>query len=361
MQRSLDRVLLILMLSAAPALGQYDATYTPFGAGCNGTGSGLGANNVVPAAYANAFGGSDNSIPFTWSPVRYQQVFAGTDLPSAFTIGGLAVRQNERGPIAHNITVDLEIKVGYTTRTPGTMSTVFASNFDAGTPVVVLPRSNVTFPDQSPTPPSSPSQFLFTIPWPNHFAWVPSPGNNFLLDVTIYGNSFGNQIWGYPLDAGSGQTARLYGSPASATSGSLESGYGLVLGLVEWNSTAVPVLSSAETPQIGNQFPVTVSQARPNSAALLLFGVSNRTWGSLSLPFDLGVIGAPGCPVLASGELALSVATRTDGRGTITLDIPNNIYMLGGRFYNQYLVVDPPANALGLAVSNAAVGVVGNQ
>ena len=118
-------------------LAQVDATYEPYGTGCNGTGTGLGGRNVLPAAMATSFGGSDNSIPFTWSPVRYQQVFLGSDLPSAFTMAGLELRQNERGPVAHGVTVDLEIMVGYTTRTPTTMSTTFATNFDSGTPVVV--------------------------------------------------------------------------------------------------------------------------------------------------------------------------------------------------------------------------------
>jgi hypothetical protein len=353
--------LVALALAAPAALAQFDATYTAYGTGCPGTGSGLGGHNVVPAPYANAFAGSDNSIPFTWSPVRYQQVFAGTDLPRAFTIGGLAVRQNERAPVAHNVTVDLEIKVAYTTRTPSTMNTTFAANFDAGAPVIVLPRTNVTFPDQSPTPPTSPAQFLMTIPWPTQFAWVPTAGTNLLIDVTVFGNSYGNRTWGYPLDAGSGQTARLWGTPANATTGALETGYGLVLSLVEWTTTAVPTLTSAETPQIGNQFPVTLGQARPNAPALLLFGASNQSWSGLSLPFDLGALGATGCQTLASGELILPVTTRSTGSATITFDIPSNIYILGGRFYNQFAVVDAAANRLGLALSNAAVGVFGNQ
>ena len=361
MLRPVPHLLALLALTAAPATTQVTATYAAFGTGCPGTGIGLGSHHVVPAPYGTSFGGSDNSIPFTWSPVRYQQVFVGTDLPLAFTMGGLALRQNERGPIAHNITVDLEIRLGFTSRTGATMSTTFATNFDLGTPVTVVPRRTVLFPDQNATPPTNPAQFLLTIPFANTFAWVPTPGSNLLIDVTIYGNSFGNQIWGYPLDAAGGQTGRLYGSPATATTGTLEPNYGLVMSFVEQTHTAVPVLTSAETPQIGNQFPVTVDQARPGAVALLLLGASNTSFGGIPLPLDLGTVGAPGCPLLASGELMQAVAINGSGRGSFVFDIPNNIYMLGGRFYNQYLVIDPAANALGVAVSNGGVGVIGNQ
>lgn len=358
---SISLTILAVTLAATAAQAQVNASYTPYGVGCSGTGTGLGGCNPLPAPMATAFGGSDNSIPFTWSPVKYQQVFVGTDLPHAFTMAGLAVRKDERAVAAHGVSVDLEIQVGYTTHGPATMSTTFANNFDAGAPVLVLPRRVVVFPDQPATPPISPADFYFTIPWPNYFAWVPAPGRNFLVEVTIHGNSNGNGIWGYPLDATGGQTARLYGSPANATTGVLEPNYGLVMCIRELTNTAVPVLTSLETPQIGNQFPVLLSQARPSSAAALLLGLSDATWNGLSLPFDLGLLGAPGCPLLASGESIQIVPTSAAGTASFTYDIPNNIYILGARVYNQYLVVDPLANNLGLVVSNAAVGVLGNQ
>jgi hypothetical protein len=293
--------------------------------------------------------------------VRYQQVFLGSDLPRAFTMAGLDVRQNERAtPVAHGLTVDLEIQVGYTTRTPTTMSTTFAANFDSGTPVVVLPRAQVVFPDQSPTPPTSPSQFLFTIPWPVRFDWVPVAGRNFLIQVTVHGNSNNNSIWGYPLDACGCQTARLWGEPAAATTGRLESYYGLALCFRELTNSAVPVLSSKEKPQLGNQFPVRLTQARPSSAALLFLGASRTAWGPLPLPFDLTGLGAPGCSLLASGELLQGVAINASGTGSFSYDIPNNLYLLRVRFYNQFLVVDP-ANKLGIVASNGGAALIGNQ
>lgn len=354
------RTVLLLAATSFPVLAQVTATYSTFGAGCNGTGTGLAENHVVPAPMAGAFGGSDNSIPFTWSPVTYQQVFLGTDLPTAFTMAGLSLRQNERPPVAHGVTVDLEIQVGFTTRTPQTMSTTFASNYDSGTPVVVLPRAQVVFPDQ-PTPPTVPSDFFFTIPWVNTFAWAPVAGRNFLIQVTVYGNSNGGSIWGYPLDATGGATARLYGSGAGATTGSLERNYGLVMGLRALTHTAVPMLYTDSTPQIGDTFRVRLAQARPSSWAAILLGISDTNWAGMSLPMDLGFLGAPGCALLTSVEDVQRINTDARGTGSFSYALPNSIYLLGVRFYNQFLVADPGVNAFGFAVSNGGVGKIGNQ
>ena len=358
------RVLGSLVLAVASLAGvanaQVTALYSTFGSGCPGTGSGLGANHVVPANMANAYGGSDNSIPFTWSPVRYQQVFLGSDLPTAFTMTGLSLRQDERGPIAHNVTVDLEIRIGFTMRTPQTMSTTFATNFDAGAPVVVLPRSLVLFPD-IPGGPTSPADFFMTIPWTATFPWAPAAGRNLLVDVTIFGNSYGNNIWGYPFDATGGATARLYGSPANATTGKLETGYGLVMGIREFTQTAVPVLHTTNTPQINDTFRVRIAQARPSTTALICLGTSNTYWAGYQLPLDLGFLGAQGCSMLTSVLDAQSVSVSATGTGSFVYSLPNNIYLLGLKFYNQFLVLDPGANAFGFAFSNGGAGVIGNQ
>lgn len=352
---------LALVLALAPVGAQVTATYSSFGSGCPGTGAGLGAHNVLPASMTTAFGGSDNSIPFTWRPIKYQQVFLGAELASAFTMAGVSLRQDERGPVAHGITVDLEIQVGFTTRTPQTMSTTFATNFDSGAPVVVLPRALVVFPDQ-PAGPTSPADFFMTIPWPVTFAWSPVAGRNFLIQVTVFGNSFGSQIWGYPLDATGGNTARLYGEPANATTGTIEPGaYGLVMSFRALTQTAVPSLYSTSTPQIGDSFRVRLAQARASTTAFLLLGVSNSSWSSFPLPMDLGWLGAPGCSLLTSIELIQPIGVSASGIGSSTYDLPNDIYLLGAHFYNQWLVTDPTVNSLGYVLSNGGVGMIGNQ
>jgi len=352
---SIPRIVACILVSGAAA--QVNALYSSFGAGCPGTGAGLGDNHVLPANMATAFGGSGNSIPFTWSPLKYQQVFLGSDLPVPFTMAGLSLRQDDNGA-GHRIVVDLEIAVGFTTKSPHTMSTTFAANFDVGPPMVVVPRSQVVFPD-TPARPRDPSDFFMTIPWTTTVAWTPAAGHNFLVQVTVYGNSHGGP-WAYGLDATSTGTSRLYASPPTATTGALNVDYGLVMGLRAPTNTAVPLLYSTSTPQIGDTFRVRLAQARASAAALLCLGLSDANWAGLALPLDLAWLGAPGCRLLVSIDHAQAVATDASGSGSLNYDLPDNIYLLGGRFYNQYLVLDPPANTLGLALSNGGAAIVGN-
>ena len=351
----------LLAALAAPASSQIQATYVPYGAGCAGTGGGIGASNVVPAAFASAFAPSNNVMPFSTSPSRYQQVFLGSELPAAFTMTALGVRwDNQTSTSFYGAQVDLEIQVGYTTRTPTTLSTTFDANFDAGAPVTVLARSLVRYPDAPNPPPTDPTQFQLVIPWTGTFAWTPMAGRNLLVQIYQRGNSTGFPSFGYPLDAGwSPSTARLYGAD-TATTGSLDGfAYGLVMNFLAFTNTAVPTLSSAAQPQIGNTFRVSLGQARPSTAALLLLGASRSAWGALPLPLDLGVVGAPGCHLLASGEFISVIATNAQGRGSFTYSLPMNLGLIGVQFFNQFLVLDPTVNGLGYVVSNGGAGLIG--
>ncbi len=365
MPRPLASFLPCVSLLCATLVGaahaQVDATFSQFGAGCPGTGTGLGDNHVLPANMATRFG-AGNAIPFSWSPVRFQQVFDGADLPTAMTMAGLSLRQAPSAPISHGYIVDLEIAVGYTTKTSATMSTTFANNFDSGTPIVVVPRAQIVVPDSPPNGPSSPADFFFTIPFAAHFPWTPAPGRHFLVQVTIHGNSYGNSAFGYPWDsASSPSTARLYGSPATATSGTLERNLGVVMGLRALTHTAVPNLYSDNTPQIGDSFRVRVKQARASSPAMMLLGFSTSSWGSQSLPLELGFLGAPGCSLLTAIDAAQSFSINTGGTGNVVYSVPNDFYLLGLHFYQQALILDSGANAFGVALSNGGNAGIGNQ
>jgi hypothetical protein len=349
-----------IVLTAAFCSAQVTATYGVFGAGCPGTGIGLGGTQLLPAAAATTWG-AGNAIPFGWSPNKYQQVFLGNELPAAFTMAALSLRQPHTGPVAHNFTIDVEIRVGYTTRWLPTLSTTFAANWDAGAPVTVLPRSLVDFPDQSQSPPANPTDVLLTIPWQNTFDWVPQAGRNLLVEVIVFGNSSGT-IYGYPID-NLGGTVSIWGTPETATTanGGPVRTFGLVMGFVEQTHTAVPRLYSTDTPQIGNTFRVRLSQTAPSSIAALFFGWSSTTWNGVPLPMDLGGIGAPSCDLLVSPDDIRVLLTNGAGAANQQYDIPNVIYALGQSFYNQAFVFDPTVNPLGFVGTNGGVGVFGNQ
>jgi hypothetical protein len=72
-------------------------------------------------------------------------------------------------------------------------------------------------------------------------------------------------------------------------------------------------------------------------------------------------LGAPHCFLLTSVEDVQPVTTNAQGAASFSYALPNNIYLLGERFYNQYLVADPTVNGLGIVLSNGGAGVIGNQ
>ncbi|MBK8098243.1 MAG: hypothetical protein IPK26_14120 [Planctomycetes bacterium] len=356
-----SRFLLCSLLLAGLVHAQVTASWAPFGVGCPGTATGLGATQVLPAVASHSWG-SGNAIPFGWSPNRYQQVITGSELPTPFTIAALALRQPHTGATAPGFTVDLEIRVGYTTRQGASLSTTFAANQDAGPMVTVLPRAQVAFPDQSPSYPQAYTDMVVTIPWPVAFGWVPQPGRHLLVDITVFGNSAGGGIYGYPLDNISG-TWSLWGTPATATvaNGGAVRAFGFVMGLVAQTNTAVPSLHTDQTPMIGDQFRVRASQCAPRAWVALAMGLSRTQAGAVALPFPLAGLGAPGCDVLVDPADVLFLAANSAGTTNHQYDIPNDIYLLRMHLYSQAFVVDPAANALGLAVSNGGDGYVGNQ
>jgi len=87
-------------------------------------------------------------------------------------------------------------------------------------------------------------------------------------------------------------------------------------------------------------------------------GASSSRWGAVTLPVDLSGLGMPGCTLHCSAEVALPLANLA-GTASLVLPIPNSAALVGGVFYNQAFALDPPANPLGLIVSNAGAGTVG--
>lgn len=124
-------------------------------------------------------------------------------------------------------------------------------------------------------------------------------------------------------------------------------------------SRGKPVLSAAGVPRLGTTFSVQLSGAVSGARAVLFFGGSDRTWSGVRLPFDLGAFGAPGCVILASGEVQIDARTSASGTAGVPVAVPNITSLKGVRFYNQWIVTDPAANRAGLATSNGGVGTVG--
>ena len=75
-------------------------------------------------------------------------------------------------------------------------------------------------------------------------------------------------------------------------------------------------------------------------------------------PLDLGVIGAPGCFVLTNITGILAATVNDAGEARVPFAIAPNPALAGRVVFQQFLVFDPAANALGISVSQGgAIGI----
>jgi hypothetical protein len=338
---------------------------------------------IVPASLANTFGNSNNNIPFSWNPTRYQQVFLGSEMANVVIMRGLGMRQDDgfSGYAGH--TVDLEMKLGGSTLDHTTLGITFDSNFDVTSPppVKVFPRAQTKLPNMPPQRPTNPQEFFIKLPFAAPYTWIKVPGRNLVIEVVNWGNSNSNQIFTYPLDAGSGiTTTRLYASGApTATTGTLGVGYGHVMAFLDrvavtgdyqlfgtgckgtGGGNGIPALSNTGRPVINTTFSVDLAQAATGTVAVLVLGASNTMFGTIPLPLDLTAAGAPGCNLLCSVDLTGGVPTSSTGTASIPIVVPNAVILVGIRLYNQWIVVDKAANQLGVALSNGGNALIGDQ
>jgi hypothetical protein len=117
-------------------------------------------------------------------------------------------------------------------------------------------------------------------------------------------------------------------------------------------SRGVTRLVPWDTPRIGSVQEVNLLDL-PLGVAFMVFG-----WTRPS-PQSLANVGMPGCTLHVSPDMAMLIA-GSGSSGMYRLPIPPLPALVGLRFYNQALVLDPAAgNVLGAVVSDAAEGVVG--
>ncbi len=105
-------------------------------------------------------------------------------------------------------------------------------------------------------------------------------------------------------------------------------------------------------PRAGGSYPVTIRNLRwgqPSGSVLLLYGLSRYP-----SPLALGGLGMPGCLLHLAGPFQLQCSAAPLGLASCDVPMPN---IPGLTFYNQAVVLDARANALGVALSNPAVGV----
>jgi hypothetical protein len=124
------------------------------------------------------------------------------------------------------------------------------------------------------------------------------------------------------------------------------------------NSLGVSHLIPATLPRLGTNLFVIVDNL-PYNLGLMITGTSNTTSGFGPLPVDLTGFGLPACPL----RVSLDFTTTLSGGGTSAsylLSIPNQASILGVQLHQQAFVIDPPLNAFGGSMSDAATMTIGN-
>ena len=338
-----------LLLAAAPAFSQPAPVVLP------------------DKSLATTPGNTNNNIPFSWYPTRYQQIFDNKDVGPANIFQVLQMRPNKNfaKPSYGGQMVLLEIKLGNTTVGWASPSSVFSTNNPS--PTTVLAKKWVLMPKFRAF---APGDWQVTVPFDRPWPW--SGKNNLCVEVVNWGNTNNNKIFTYPLDAvssssGVAKTCRVYasGNP-TASSGSVGRNYGLIMRfsfrpdgayLVDYGK-ACPgssgkglLLTGKEAPRIGQPFTLGLRQAPANTPAFYTIGASSTNWGPFQLPLDLSKFGATGCALNASIIVMFGTKTGPAGTASATLSYPNVPSMVGASLYFQWLAVDQQANGLGLITS----------
>lgn len=102
----------------------------------------------------------------------------------------------------------------------------------------------------------------------------------------------------------------------------------------------------------GETFEIVLSNAAPNSAAVIFIGASDSTFGGQSLPLDAASFGAAGCTIYTDVVGFQVVATDAQGNGSLPVGVPKS---LAGSFDAAFLQAAQatPAGATHFVTSNA--------
>jgi PKD repeat protein len=122
-------------------------------------------------------------------------------------------------------------------------------------------------------------------------------------------------------------------------------------------TSGISNLVTSTRPRLGTTMSVNCNNL-PQSMAVMMMGFSNTNSVFGPLPVDLTAYGAPGC----FGRMSPDATQFLFGAANAAmwqLVIPLDPNLAGLQFYNQALVLDPPANGLGAVTSDAACMLIG--
>ncbi|MEM7203353.1 MAG: hypothetical protein AAF628_24025 [Planctomycetota bacterium] len=123
-------------------------------------------------------------------------------------------------------------------------------------------------------------------------------------------------------------------------------------------SNGTPQLTASALAWIGGELAVEVSNLPAPEVGVVALGASDTLWGTVGLPFGLGLVGAPTCSLLVSLDAFASLAI-TAGTGSWSVPIPADPAFAGVPFYLQGLALDSGGTSPTVVVSNGLAVTIG--
>ena len=284
---------------------------------------------------SNAAAGSGNVIPFgngsatTWRNQRYQSLAARTYLPTKPSLlRYIAFPPTGSGTFQYEAMI---IRVGH--NTSGSLSAVFENSFSTP-PTTLLNTTHLDWQVTADTwgsMPLSPKPFIYNGK-DNLVIEVVALGSHLNTKSSFHtGNSPRSYVYNFTLPT----HVATYGTGCKGSNGK------------------EPLFGDCSFPFIGaDLYQVGLADAVPNCGAIYFLGTSRSSFGALTLPFDLGAVGAAGCFLNSRITLPFpAVTTTATGTALVNAAIPADPALEGATFYGQWLIADLKANPAGLVAT----------
>ena len=342
--------------------GSYDVFDPPCGTNgvtCTGNAPDPSRGVIVPAVAATTFGNERTRVPFSHHTTRLQQAYPGQDIPSPITVDRIAFRRDDQQWNTAGYDVTLEMYLGYTNQNPGNLSLVFQQNI-AGAMTKVTSTRVVRFPGSTGLPAGA-AQFDFSVPLDTPFPVSTSASSHLLMEIRVFAHTMGNVPFDMFFDAVEDPSVgRVYTDGQPTGTVGVADNFAIVASLMSAGLPAIaPNLQADGAPQLGQSFSVVLRHGAPLRSAVLVHGSSQTGWAGATLPLNMGFLGAPACCILTNSLVNVPLIVDPDGIAEVPYFIPQNPVFTGLTFYNQFILLDPFANSLGLTMSNGGKALIG--